>query len=106
MRLASGAIFTPGGFFDAEGDKIGAKFAPKFISSTLPDSLESLTYLEGHRPRGPTEASLDKAAAEDAGLEIGRKDQDRRPGQRQVVSASSASPSSATPPSAAPASPR
>jgi putative ABC transport system permease protein len=73
VRLASGAIFTPGGFFDAEGNAVGAKFAPKFISSTLPDGLESLTYLEGRRPRGPTEASLDKAAAEDAGLKLGEK---------------------------------
>src|SRR5262245_25026436 len=30
VRLASGAIFTPGGFFDSEGEKIGNKFAPKF----------------------------------------------------------------------------
>ncbi len=71
VRLASGAIFTPGGFFDAEGKKIGNKFAPKFISSTLPGSLESLTYVEGHRPRGPDEASLDKAAAEVSGLKLG-----------------------------------
>ena len=34
MRLAAGAIFTPGGLFEENGDKIGAKFAPKFISST------------------------------------------------------------------------
>ncbi|HEY1355604.1 MAG TPA: FtsX-like permease family protein [Solirubrobacterales bacterium] len=73
VRLASGAIFTPGGFFDAEGNAVGAKFAPKFISSTLPDGLESLTYVEGHRPHGPTEASLDQAAAEDAGLKMGEK---------------------------------
>jgi putative ABC transport system permease protein len=71
VRLAAGAIFTPGGFFDAEGNKIGNKFAPKFISSGLPDGLESLTYLEGHKPRGPTEASLDKAAAESSGVELG-----------------------------------
>jgi putative ABC transport system permease protein len=71
VKLAAGAIFTPGGFFDSEGDKIGNKFAPKFISSTLPGELESLTYLEGHRPRGPTEASIDKAAADSAGLELG-----------------------------------
>jgi putative ABC transport system permease protein len=73
VRLAAGAIFTPGGFFDSKGDKIGNKFAPKFISSTLPDGLESLTYLEGHRPRGPTEASIDKAAAESSGLELGER---------------------------------
>ena len=73
VRLAAGAIFTPGGFFDAEGQKIGNKFAPKFISSHLPDGLESLTYLEGHPPRGPGEASLDKAAAESSGIAMGER---------------------------------
>jgi putative ABC transport system permease protein len=73
VKLAAGAIFTPGGFFDAEGQKIGNKFAPKFISSHLPDGLESLTYLEGHPPRGPTEASLDRAAAESSGIAMGEK---------------------------------
>ncbi len=73
VKLAAGAIFTPGGFFDSKGEKIGNKFAPKFISSTLPGGLESLTYLDGHRPRGPTEASIDKAAADGAGLELGER---------------------------------
>ena len=50
---------------------MGSKFAPKFISSTLPDGLESLNYVDGHPPRGPTEASIDKAAAEYAGISIG-----------------------------------
>jgi putative ABC transport system permease protein len=71
VRLASGAIFTAGGFFDKEGDAIGAKFSPKFISSVLPGNLESLDYVEGHRPRGPTEASLDEGAAKEAGIGIG-----------------------------------
>jgi putative ABC transport system permease protein len=71
VKLAAGAIFTPGGFFDSEGNKIGNKFAPKFISSELPGSLESLTYIEGQRPRGPTEASIDKAAAEASDLKLG-----------------------------------
>jgi putative ABC transport system permease protein len=73
VRLAAGAIFTPGAFFDAEGDKIGNKFAPKFISSTQPDGLESLTYVDGHSPRGPTEASIDKAAAESSDLQLGEE---------------------------------
>ncbi|HET7574177.1 MAG TPA: FtsX-like permease family protein, partial [Solirubrobacterales bacterium] len=55
-----------------ENDAIGTKFAPKFISSTLPTGLESLTYVEGRKPRGPGEASLDQAAAEDSGLELGQ----------------------------------
>ncbi len=71
VKLAAGAIFTPGGFFDSKGEKIGSKFAPKFISSTLPGKLEALKYIEGHRPRGPTEASIDKAAAEASHLELG-----------------------------------
>jgi putative ABC transport system permease protein len=72
VRLAAGAISTPGGFFDARtGDAIGNKFAPKFISSALPRGLEAFTYVEGHRPRGPTEATLDEAAAESSGLGLG-----------------------------------
>jgi putative ABC transport system permease protein len=71
VKLAAGAIFTPGGFFDSQGEKIGNKFAPKFISSTLPGGLESLNYVDGHRPRGPTEASIDRAAAEGAELKLG-----------------------------------
>ncbi len=74
VRLASGAIFTPGGFFDARnGDAIGSKFAPKFISSNQPDGLESLTYVEGHAPHSPAEASLDQSAAEDSDLKLGDK---------------------------------
>jgi putative ABC transport system permease protein len=71
VRLAAGAIFTPGGFFDEEGEKIGNKFAPKFISSTLPDGLESLNYVEGHLPHGPRQASIDEAAAENSDLRLG-----------------------------------
>jgi putative ABC transport system permease protein len=71
VKEAAGAIFTPGGFFDEENKAIGTKFAPKFISSTLPKGLESLTYVEGRKPHGEGEASLDKSAAESAGLEVG-----------------------------------
>jgi len=71
VRLAAGAIFTPGGIFNSKGEKIGAKFALKFISSRQPGPLESLTYVDGHPPRGPTEASLDEAAANDSHLSLG-----------------------------------
>jgi putative ABC transport system permease protein len=73
VRLAAGTIFTPGGFFDSEGGAIGTKFAPKFISSNLPDGLESLTYVDGHSPRGPTETSIDQAAAESSDLKLGEE---------------------------------
>jgi putative ABC transport system permease protein len=71
VRLAAGAIFTPGGFFDAEGEALGSKFAPKFIASTLPDGLEPQTYVEGRQPRSARQAALDEAAADEAGLELG-----------------------------------
>ena len=72
VRLAAGSIFTPGGLFDARtGDQIGSQFAPKFISSGLPPELEALTYVDGRRPRGPTEATLDEAAAETSGIGLG-----------------------------------
>jgi putative ABC transport system permease protein len=71
VREAAGAIFSFGAFFDAENEKIGNKFAPKFISSVLPKGLRSTTYVEGNVPRGPREASIDKAAADDADLRLG-----------------------------------
>ncbi len=71
--MPPGRSSPPGGFFDSEGDKIGTKFAPKFISSTLPGGLESLTYVDGRQPRGPTEASIDKAAAESSDLHLGEE---------------------------------
>ena len=41
VELAAGGIFTPGGLFDEEGDRIGSQFAPKFISSTLPPAARA-----------------------------------------------------------------
>ena len=73
VEKAAGAIFTPGAFFDAKGDEIGGKFNIKFISSTLPEPLESLTYVDGHPPRGPTETSIDKAAADESDLALGER---------------------------------
>jgi len=84
VALASGAIFTPGGFFDEQNDAIGAKFAPKFIASVLPGRLESLTYVDGGPPKTASEATIDKAAADDAGLQIG--DRLKISGERRVKS--------------------
>ena len=84
VRLASGTIFSPGGLFKENGDTIGAQFSPKFISSHLPDGLESLTYVDGKPPVNGREVSLDKAAADDAGLSIG--DQIRVAGQTRAKS--------------------
>ncbi|HEU4737250.1 MAG TPA: FtsX-like permease family protein [Solirubrobacterales bacterium] len=71
VRVAAGQIFTPGGFFDAENEQIGSKFAPKFITSILPEELETQTYTEGRPPRDAAEAALDQDAAGEAGLGLG-----------------------------------
>ena len=70
-RVAVGQIFTAGAFFDAQNDQIGSKFAPKFITSVLPESLETQTYVEGRKPRTAKEVALDQSAAEEAGLDLG-----------------------------------
>ena len=107
VKLAAGAIFTPGGFFDAEGEQIGSKFAPKFISSTLPGQLEALTYVDGPPAarRRPKPRST-RRPPKKPGLELGDSDQAGSARAAPAAIAWSASPSSATPPSAAPASPR
>jgi putative ABC transport system permease protein len=68
---ASGQIFTPGAFFDAKNEQIGSQFAPKFITSVLPEEIDTQTYPEGRPPRNASEVSLDQSAAEEAGLGIG-----------------------------------
>jgi putative ABC transport system permease protein len=68
---AEGAIFSLARFVDEKGDSIGNQFAPNFVSSTLPDRFESLTYVEGEQPDNPREASVDTQTAENGDLEVG-----------------------------------
>jgi putative ABC transport system permease protein len=70
VTLASGAVFTGGGIFKGD-EQVGSRFAPKFISSVLPSQIETLKTVEGHPPTNAQEATLDKAAADDAGLSVG-----------------------------------
>ncbi len=83
VRLAAGAIFTPGGFFNEKGDAIGSQFAPKFISSTLPDGLESLTYVDGHAPRDRGRSVARPGGGRQRRPRDRRQDRDRRPAPRQ-----------------------
>ncbi len=71
VRVATGVINTAGALFDADGERIGSKFAPSFIGSNRPPGLEAITYVEGHRPRNASQASVDEGAADEAGLEPG-----------------------------------
>jgi putative ABC transport system permease protein len=83
VTLASGDIFTGGGIFKGN-DSIGSQFAPKFISSTLPERIESLKTVEGHRPLNNRQVTLDKGSASDAGVHIG--DRLRVAGERRARS--------------------
>ena len=71
-RPAAGSVFASGRFVDAKGDPIGTSFAPNFISSLLPPRFESLDYVEGRKPRTPTEASIDTQTADTGDLKLGR----------------------------------
>lgn len=71
VRVAAGQIFTIGAFFDAENEEIGNQFAPKFITSKIPPSLETQTFVEGHPARNARQVTLDQSAADDAGLGVG-----------------------------------
>ena len=81
VNLAAGTIFTGGGIFKGD-EEVGTQFSPKFISAVLPPQIESLKTVEGHRPTNSHEATLDKAAADDAGLSVG--DPIRIAGERRV----------------------
>src|SRR3954468_21323727 len=70
VNLAAGTIFTGGGIFNGD-EQVGTQFAPKFISAVLPPQIETLKTVAGHRPANAHEATLDKAAADDAGLHVG-----------------------------------
>ena len=71
VEAAAGSIFSLARFVDREGDSIGAKFAPNFVSSVLPNRFETLTVVKGRRPRTAREASLDRQTAKRGHLEIG-----------------------------------
>jgi putative ABC transport system permease protein len=81
VNLAAGTIFTGGGIFKGD-EQVGSQFAPKFVSAVLPPQIETLKTVEGHRPTNAHEATLDKAAADDAGLSVG--DPIRIAGERRV----------------------
>jgi putative ABC transport system permease protein len=81
VTLASGSIFTGGGIFNGD-EQVGSQFAPKFISSVLPQQIETLKTVDGHPPTTAQEATLDKAAADEAGLSVG--DPIRIAGERRV----------------------
>ena len=55
-----------GGFVDDKGDPIGTSSLPTSSPPTQPKHFESLNYVKGSPPKNATEATLDKAAADDA----------------------------------------
>ena len=73
VEAAAGSVFASGRFVDEKGDPIGNSFAPNFISSLLPPRFEALDYVEGRKPRSPTEASIDTQTADTGNLKVGSK---------------------------------
>jgi putative ABC transport system permease protein len=73
VQAAAGSVFATGRFIDDMGDPIGNSFAPNFISSLQPPRFETLDYVEGRKPRTPTEASIDTQTADTGHLKVGSK---------------------------------
>ena len=73
VEAAAGSVFASGRFIDTDGDPIGNSFAPNFISSLNPPRFESLDYVEGRKPRTPTEVSIDTQTADTGDLKVGGK---------------------------------
>jgi putative ABC transport system permease protein len=73
VGAATGSVFSIGKFVDKDGDALTNSFAPNFISSLLPPRFETLDYVEGHKPRSASEASIDTQTADSAALSVGDK---------------------------------
>jgi putative ABC transport system permease protein len=73
VEAAAGSVFASGRFVDAKGDPIGNSFAPNFIASLNPPRFETLTYVEGRKPRTPDEVSIDTQTADTGHLKVGGK---------------------------------
>jgi len=73
VEAAAGSVFASGRFVDAKGDPIGNSFAPNFISSLNPPRFETLTYVEGRKPRTDNEVSIDTQTADTGHLKVGGK---------------------------------
>jgi putative ABC transport system permease protein len=71
VESAAGSVFAVGRFVDTKGDPIGNSFSPNFISSLLPPRFETLDYVEGRKPRLPSEASIDTQTADTGDLKVG-----------------------------------
>ena len=56
---------------DSEGERIGGGGAPTFAFSTTAERFDPLEYPEGGPPAADDEVVIDKAAAENAGFELG-----------------------------------
>jgi putative ABC transport system permease protein len=70
---AEGSVQGLGQILDADGDKIGSQFAPKFIFSASSPRFDPLTYVEGRAPRTADEAALDESTADRGKLALGEQ---------------------------------
>ena len=72
VEAAEGGITDPQvAIIDSEGERIGGGGAPTFAFSTTAERFDPLEYPEGGPPAADDEVVIDKAAAENAGFELG-----------------------------------
>ena len=72
VEAADGGITDPQvAIIDSDGERIGGGGAPTFAFSTTAERFDPLEYPEGGPPAADDEVVIDKAAAENAGFELG-----------------------------------
>jgi putative ABC transport system permease protein len=71
VEKASGQIFSTGALLDDQGERLGAKGPPTFISSNAPAPFDVYDFVAGKAPDGPGQAALLKATADRSDVKLG-----------------------------------
>jgi putative ABC transport system permease protein len=71
VASATGAIFTAGAMFDADGERLGTQGPPTFIASAQPEPFEVFEPVEGKLPTAAGEVAILKQTADGNDIAIG-----------------------------------
>lgn len=86
VEAVEGAIFDEGTVLDKDGERLATGGAPMFITSTpTAEQFVSVEVPEGRLPRGPGEATLDKATADRKDFEVGDTIDVQGAGERETL---------------------
>ena len=68
---AEGNVFDVANIYAKDGDKLGARGAPNFVTSVQPSTLSPFSYVQGRAPRAAGEVALDRNAVDKGDYSLG-----------------------------------